>query len=663
MTIQVAGMSLIGLALYVVFDLGPHWFMAIPWPIRWWMGELTFLALVTGLIVLGLRRSPPRPWALLDPGLGSERGTHRAIAWGLQAITVSFAWPFFAGRDGWGAIGDWDLHLQWYEALHASVLRFGQFPWWNPWNSGGWLLAAEPQFGLVAIDTPLVLLFGTSVGLRLAALAYLMLAVEGSRRLARLWLADPWAVAVVSVLYGWSGAIIDATMKCHALTMCHSFLPWILLFAFQIDRGVRPAIGLGIASAASVLAVIQYPTAYAAMIAGCVLVWGFLAQPSRSARVRYAAHLGVALGVFLTLAGWRTALTGLVFVHHPRKVPTAVDIPIHYWLDALLWRPVPSPEFYKDTYVYYLSCYIGPIATVAAFLSFRRGWRWWHTLLIACFVMATGSAEFYHPGYWVRKWPVFSVMHVVDRWRFPGSLGLALAAGSELQSWRSRSARFRPLATALALGIVLDLAVYAHQCLPSAWSIPPEEVHFPEGPASPTIVNIIASELYGNTEGFECLTKGYGVIRGYTPQLGYNRGRQTARLWRGHPAYLGEAWSEGASVTPTYWSPNRIEFRVQPYQEVSINQNPGSWWWINGAPAFPHLRSAEPTRPFVVRADSQGWLRLQIRPEGEKLAIGLTLAGIAIASLWLGIAQNLRIASRDLPPCEEGPSVRIRSSS
>ncbi len=640
-TTRIAVLILAGLTFYLGLDLGPDLFMTIPWPIRWWMGELTFLGLVSGLVVWAVRRSPPRPWPLLDPERVPELGSHRAIAWGLQAITLSFTWPFFADRAGWGAIGDWDLHLQWYEALRVSVLRFGQFPWWNPWNSGGWVLAAEPQFGLVAIDTPLVLLFGTSPGLRLAAVAYLMLSVEGSRRLARLWLADPWAVAVASVVYGWNGAIINATVKCHALTMCHPFLPWILLYAFQIDRGLRPAIGLGVASAASVLAVIQYPTAYAAMIAVGVLSWGFLAQPGWAARTRYAAHLVVATGVFLALAGWRIALTGLVFTHYPRRISSAIDIPIRYWIDALIMRWMPSSDIYKDTYAFNLPCYIGLIATLAALLSLRRGWRWWHTLTLACFAMATGSFQLYHPSYWVREWPIFSVMHVVDRWRFPGTLGLALAAGSELEFWRARSGRLRTLTTALALAIVVDLAVYSHQCLPSSWGIPPQEVLLPEGPPSRTIVNIAASELYGNTQGFECLTKGYGVIRGYTPQLGYDRGRATARLWRDHPDYLGEAWSGGSTVTPTYWSPNRIEFLVRPHQEIWINQNPGCWWWINGAPAFPDFRCAEPTRPFVVRADAQGRVRLQIYPQGQRLAIVLTLGGIGIASLCLGIEHLL----------------------
>ena len=185
----------------------------------------------------------------------------------------------------------------------------------------------------------------------------------------------------------------------------------------------------------------------------------------------------------------------------------------------------------------------------------------------------------------------FSVMHVVDRWRFPGTLGLALAAGSELQYWRARSGRLRPLATALALGIVVDLAVYAYQCLPSSWGIPPQEVHLPEGPPSTSIVNIGASELYRNTEGFECLSKGYGVIQGYTPQLGYDRGATTPTL-----ATIPTIWGSGLEVppSPTYWSPNRIEFlvdRTRKSGSIRIREAGGG---STASRRFPH--SAAPSR-------------------------------------------------------------------
>ena len=63
------------------------------------------------------------------------------------------------------------------------------------------------------------------------------------------------------------------------------------------------------------------------------------------------------------------------------------------------------------------------------------------------------------------------------------STGLALAAGSAIESLRARRGATGVVAAALALGIVADLAIYAHQTLPAVMSLPPEAVHLPPEPA------------------------------------------------------------------------------------------------------------------------------------------------------------------------------------
>jgi hypothetical protein len=144
-------------------------------------------------------------------------------------------------------------------------------------------------------------------------------------------------------------------------------------------------------------------------------------------------------------------------------------------------------------------------------------------------------------------------------------------------------------------------------------------------------VNLRSWEFFGNTQAFECVRRGFGVVEGYCPQLGYDRHRPTARVWLGHPDYVGEHWTGTTPVVPQEWTPNRIVFRVEPGQTVSVNQNPGSWWLVNGSPAFPGARCAEPTRPFTARADDRGRLVLSIRPRGLLLAAVLTVSGVLLA--------------------------------
>ena len=105
---------------------------------------------------------------------------------------------------------------------------------------------------------------------------------------------------------------------------------------------------------------------------------------------------------------------------------------------------------------------------------------------------------------------------------------------------------------------------------------------------------------------------------------------------REDPGYRGEAWTETGQSDRSFWSPNRLVFQVEPGEAVHINQNPGSWWWVNGRPAFQGLRCAELTVPFTVMADERGRIELQIRPRGLAFGIGLHIVGAFLVALaWV----------------------------
>jgi hypothetical protein len=203
-------------------------------------------------------------------------------------------------------------------------------------------------------------------------------------------------------------------------------------------------------------------------------------------------------------------------------------------------------------------------------------------------------------------------------------LGLGLAAGSAVARWRrSVNAYVRSIAAFLTLIIGIDFVVLAYQQFPLAFSIPANSRFFP-GPPVGTIVNVRGGR------GYPCVLRGYGVIQGYEPMLSYRRDAPTLRRAREDPDYRGEAWTADGPIEPVYWSPNRVVFQVAPGQEVFINQNPGSWWWVNGRPAFPGRRCAELMVPFVVRADAAGRLELEIHPTGLTTGLALQATGLGL---------------------------------
>ena len=236
-----------------------------------------------------------------------------------------------------------------------------------------------------------------------------------------------------------------------------------------------------------------------------------------------------------------------------------------------------------DWYVSVTS-YVGPVVVVLGGAQPVRGWRWWHTLVLITGWLAIGSRNWYQPSYWLADWPFIGSAHVVTRWRFVAMLGIGLAAGSVLARWRASGQRVKAtLAAAAVVVIAADYLALASGQVSMAFSVAPDRRSFPE-PAVREIVNV------GDGIGYPCVLRGYGVIRGYEPMLSYHRDAPTLRKARGEPGYRGESWTDEGGIRPVYWSPNRLIFRARPGQEVFINQNPGSWWMVNGRRAFEGLR-------------------------------------------------------------------------
>ena len=426
--------------------------------------------------------------------------------------------------------------------------------------------------------------------------------------------------------------------------MSYCSLPWLAYYAFRIGEKFRDGLGLGAWMAFVILNGIQYLSFYGGLLAALIWVRAVRVRPSAD-RARVLVHTVAAVGVFLGLCSWRLVPVVLVLLDVKREQVTHWDESLFSVVQCLLNRPLPNwseviPGRHWAAFIE-LNTYVGAVVVALALLSLTHGWRWWHTLALVCGWLAVGSTEWYHPSYWLETWPFFSSAHVVTRWRFVALLGVGLAAGSVLARWRRSPNLLASVAAALlAVVIAVDFISLAHQQFPLAFSVAPEPRFFP-GPAVPDIVNVRQGL------GYPCVMRGYGVIEGYEPMLGYRRDAPTLRRAREDPDYRGESWTAEGRIEPVFWSPNRLVFQVAPGQEVFINQNPSAWWWANGRPAFAGRRCAEPMVPFAVTADRTGRLELRIHPRGLFIGIGLHVLGCALlAAAWL--ARPRRIEQSDV---------------
>ena len=129
--------------------------------------------------------------------------------------------------------GDFDYYAQMYEAFRISVLRFGQFPLWNPWMSGGLPLFANPQFGLVSIQSLLCLMFGTIYGLKLAYISYAIAGFWGMYYLGRKVIkADTLRSTLIAYIWIFSGFFAGHNIS-HFTFALFFLMPWIFVLIYN----------------------------------------------------------------------------------------------------------------------------------------------------------------------------------------------------------------------------------------------------------------------------------------------------------------------------------------------------------------------------------------------------------------------------------------------
>ncbi len=549
----------------------------------------------------------------------------------------------------WGG-EDWDYFAHHYEAMRRSVLEYRQVPWWNPWSCGGLPLATNPQLGLISINFPLVLIFGTYPGLKLAVLLHLIAAAEGARWLAGLWFRDELARAVVAFIYVFNGSVALYVAAGHLGIELIAFVPWAIGLAFWMERAWRWGFALGAVLAVAVLESFQYFVVYLVMMLVGLIAWRFWISSRDKRRLLLLGCLSAG-AMFLALAGMRTVLVGKLIRDFPRTRFSIIHQHVSLQtLGVMFVRPGQNMDYRFQTDAgtmgigwHEYGCYVGVLPCVLFAASIRQGWRWWHTLTLACFWLALGNDSWYLPSDWLTHLPVLNTLRVASRWRVVGVLGIALGCGAALAELRESSRKmWRMVATGVAGLIALDLflnawPVYRNVFLNEPMVIAREandrgfvQIHHENLPVAPKPGTMMMATLLAN----------YGVIYSYEPVLGQGK-PLSGRVWQRHKDYQAEYWSPDGPVELVRWSPNAISLRAPPHAEVHVNQNPGSYWFVNGQPAFPQHRSVDRQAPFQVPADSNGVVELSIVPSGFSWGWAATSIGLLGVVLIQGMHQKL----------------------
>lgn len=614
----------------------------------------------------------PAWWKRWGPLLVGVVGT-AALAW---LAWWQFRWM---GTDlstpiSHGINEDWDWQLGFYEACRLSLVEYGQLPGWNPFVQGGVPLLANPESPFLYPPFLLVILFGSSPGLKLWVLFHLVALAAACWWAGRVQGLGPMEAHAPGILALCSAQLPAQTAMGHImyLPLCWLPLAWVaarkgswrwtgvclampilagahhvflytllLLVVDAVFRCLEPrrACALGAWLVLNLLLLGQAWAFWPMVVLGLVaLGW----QRPRSEGLPWRGlMLVLAAGVLAALlCGPKLATLPTLWVRAERLAPqltfsVADDYGPWRALQVLLGL-VDRPSAHNGQNVLY-----SPVPLVLAGLGLAWALRKRPAMALCGLFFLNigwGGATAVNLLEVLHRVPPWDHIRVVERYGAVWTLFLGwFAAWGAWGLWRLRRPPF--LRWVLAALLVVAASWHVWQTAPkAAW-------HYHIGPGQPHAIPAAGDFVQADDEltTWESMRAYRGKPRCWTTAWLADPGPVLAV---GDEGYQGEVYMASGAPVAADITPNRIRFEAPEAGVLVVNQNAFAGWTYQGEQAG----SAEGLLSVEV---VQGPGELVYRP--PRLWLGLLMLCVGLLALsW----PLLPARARRLVSCGEGVQHR-----
>jgi hypothetical protein len=564
-----------------------------------------------------MRRRLPRLARLPRSALGWVLAGSTVLVWGI--ILAMIGWTLAPTLADLTTLGshDWDQMESHRYLITKTILRFHQFPFWNPYACGG-----HPNWGGFESGTTIVspwfpFYLGMSLprAMRVEVWGSAVLSAAGAWLLACRFTRSPAARALVVVAFAVNGRWALQIATGHTWHLSYAWTPWVFYF-YDRATGADPTRGPGrkrdvVLCAACIAMMIYtggiYPlpeTIFAIAVYGV-----FLAVVTRSPR---PLGVGLACGLLaLGLAAPKLLPVLEVMSKHPRLVDSTETLDLKAFVDVLTSRDQDTTSAHAGVTQWgwhEWGMYVGwpVVLAVTAGALFGRGTRegplkWAGLILLS---LGFGAFDPHAPWPLLHRLPVFQSQHVPSRWMYPSLLLLVTVAAALADRVLRGSGRARAWLELAMVGAVAwiarDIAAVSRQPLLHmfpvrmprvAESVGPfrTEIHLPSELAytSDWAPSSLSAEM-ANIGTLDCGT--FPALHNYFRDQDGRTAGMGAR-GRGDPAYRGEVFiPEGVGqASIDAWSPNEVRVKVtgaQAGEHVVLNQNWDPGWSADGKTAL-----------------------------------------------------------------------------
>jgi hypothetical protein len=583
--------------------------------------------------------SPGFAWRLLA-GLG--------VACVFFVALQNLLGPLFHSMSTFG-FHDWDSHSAYRAATVASLKRYHELPWWNPWLGGGFPAWAyvEGATNFISPYLPFYLLLPLQVAERFEILGATLTGLVSAYLLAGRVTRSAALRALVAVAYAVNGRWALQVSVGHSWHMQYAWLPLALyFFDISLDPGKRRyALATG-----GVLAIIVYmggiyPLPHVALLlvlyAATSAVVNRAWEPIRALVVASLSGIGFAAPKLFPMVD--------LMLRYPRKIDSIEAIDLGQLTTMLTdpnqsyaQAPVAVPHWGWHEYGIYVGTGVA-LAMVVGFVFARTGKAVAFKVAgLAFLLLGMGAFHSHAPWTLLHQFPVFSSQHVPTRFLYPAVLLLMLAFVGFAASPLDRLIAFNGWVDLLLLlpvcAVALDITSVGRKST--------EHAFYMEAPPikpNPEFHHLTASPynyVPGDWAGASLLATfaNVGIIGSYgLPPLEPGAIAASAPEFRGEAYVVGPPGAGSAKVV--HWTPNTatIEYsRTAAGSLLVYNMNFDPSWRADGKPAIDY-------RHAVAIPLARGTGRLEFSYYPRTLNWGLAVFALTCA---LAFGSKLHAPSR-----------------
>lgn len=506
-------------------------------------------------------------------------------------ISLIYALPFVYTFSDWGQ-NDWDQFLFWNAVPKLTILKYHQFPLWNPYGNGGNVLLAHPHSSFLSPFYSAVLLLGPIRGLKIEIIAHLFIGMLGMYFIARHFRMNRISSYVPGIIFMLSPIYTLHAAEGHASWLAMAFFPWLFLFYEKGLKNGRFIVG-------GILALSLMLLGGSVDVLHISVTFLFIYSLFKSIELKSLRAFAVFIFI-VTGAAFLSALKTVPMLEflqqYSRITVENSGISLRVLAKMLLGRAqalyiTAMPMTEKRWAWHEYGSYVGILPLILAGIGVTvKGKKFWPLALsgAACLLIAMGSGSPFNLWRILHSLPIYASQHVPSRYILGFIFCVALLCGMGMSRLEGSAPvikqkiwRFGLRAGLLAGAVFLFIDLYSVDLpiLRRAFGNPPLCLERHEDFRQRHADLEIPGQKNGNAM-YPVFLSNSGIINSYEV-IAIKKGDLKTTLdadYRGE-AYLAE---RNGDISLAHFSPNKLVLDVFARKEdrVVLNQNYYTGWQV-----------------------------------------------------------------------------------